>query len=203
MTPFVKMTALAAPIPGRNLDTDQIIPARFLKFDRSGGYGQFLFHDLRFTPEGQERPEFILNREPYRHAKVLVTEENFGCGSSREGAVYALCDHGVRGVIGPSFGDIFYNNALKNGLVPVRLPEDIVASLRETLMATPGAEVEIDLEARIVRLPDGSSHELEIDPFWRECIMKGLDEIELTWSYMEDIRRFEDAYLKDIPWINR
>ncbi|WP_201274052.1 3-isopropylmalate dehydratase small subunit [Microvirga brassicacearum] len=203
MQAFIKETALAAPIPGRNVDTDQIIPARFLKADRSAGYGPFLFHDLRFTPDGTEREDFVLNQEPHRQARILVTDENFGCGSSREGAVYALCDYGIKALIGPSFGDIFYNNALKNGLIPVRLPEEVVAGLRRELLTGPERGITIDLEAERVTFPDGTEHALAIDPFWRECIMKGVDEVELTLGYMPQIRDFEDRYLSEMRWINR
>jgi len=203
MQAIIKETALAAPIPGRNVDTDQIVPARFLKADRSAGYGRFLFHDLRFREDGSERDDFILNQEPYRHAKILVTDENFGCGSSREGAVYALYDYGIRAVIGPSFGDIFYNNALKNGLVPVKLPAETVDQLRAQLLADPHHPIVVDLEAEQVTLPDGSIHVLAIDPFWRECLMKGVDEIELTLGYMPQIREFENRYLAQMRWINR
>jgi 3-isopropylmalate/(R)-2-methylmalate dehydratase small subunit len=185
------------------LDTDQIVPARFLKTDRAAGYGQFLFHDLRFSPDGAERPEFILNAEPFRKARILVTEDNFGCGSSREGAVYALHDYGIKAIIGPSFGDIFHNNALKNGLVPVKLPEPIVAKLRQDLINGPNREITVDLEVQSVILPDGSDHALAIDPFWRECIMKGVDEIELTLGYMPKIEKFEQRYLEEMTWINR
>ena len=203
MQAIIKETALAAPIPGRNVDTDQIVPARFLKADRSAGYGRFLFHDLRFREDGSERDDFILNQEPYRHAKILVTDENFGCGSSREGAVYALYDYGIRAIIGPSFGDIFYNNALKNGLVPVKLSAETVDQLRAQLLADPHHPVVVDLEAERVTLPDGSIHVLAIDPFWRECLMKGVDEIELTLGYMPQIREFENRYLAQMRWINR
>jgi 3-isopropylmalate/(R)-2-methylmalate dehydratase small subunit len=203
MQAIIKETALAAPIPGRNVDTDQIVPARFLKADRSAGYGRFLFHDLRFREDGSERDDFILNQEPYRQAKILVTDENFGCGSSREGAVYALYDYGIRAIIGPSFGDIFYNNALKNGLVPVKLPAETVDQLRAQLLADPHHPIVVDLEAERVTLPDGSVHVLAIDPFWRECLMKGVDEIELTLGYMPQIREFENRYLAQMRWINR
>lgn len=203
MQAFIKETALAAPILGRNVDTDQIIPARFLKVDRTAGYGPYLFHDLRFTQDGVERDDFILNQEPYRNSRILVTDDNFGCGSSREGAVYALHDYGIKALIGPSFGDIFYNNALKNGLVPVKLPEDVVSNLRQDLLEGEARGITIDLEAQVVTLPDGTQHALVIDPFWRECIMKGVDEVELTLSYMPEIKVFEDQYLAEMRWIDR
>lgn len=201
MDAFIRETAIAAPLDGINIDTDQIIPARFLKCDRSQGYGRFLFHDLRFDSDGHEKADFILNQSPFREARILVADRNFGCGSSREGAVYALRDHGFRAVVAPSFGDIFYNNSLKNGLVPVRLPEDVVAALRRRLAEGPERSLSIDLEAERVTLPDGAAHRLELDPFWRECIMKGLDEIALTQSYMAEIERFEEQYLKESPWV--
>ena len=203
MRPFIRETAIAAPLPGRNLDTDQIIPARFLKHDRAEGYGRFLLHDLRFHADGSEREDFVLNRDPYRRAAILVTDENFGCGSSREGAVYALADYGVRALIGPSFGDIFYNNALKNGIVPAALPGEIVDVLRNQLERAPGAQATVDVEARRVILPDGAEHPFEIDAFWRECLLKGLDEIELTQSYLVEIESFEGTYLPASPWIAR
>jgi len=203
MQAFIKETALAAPILGRNMDTDQIIPARFLKMDRTAGYGPYLFHDLRFTQDGAERDDFILNQEPFRQSRILVTDDNFGCGSSREGAVYALHDYGIKALIGPSFGDIFYNNSLKNGLIPVKLPEDVVAKLRQDLLDGEARGITIDLGAELVTLPDGTEHALVIDPFWRECIMKGVDEVELTLSYMPEIKTFEDRYLAEMRWIDR
>ena len=203
MQAFIKETALGAPILGRNMDTDQIIPARFLKMDRTAGYGPYLFHDLRFTQDGAERDDFILNQEPFRQSRILVTDDNFGCGSSREGAVYALHDYGIKALIGPSFGDIFYNNSLKNGLIPVKLPEDVVAKLRQDLLDGEARGITIDLGAELVTLPDGTEHALVIDPFWRECIMKGVDEVELTLSYMPEIKTFEDRYLAEMMWIDR
>ncbi|WP_210495528.1 3-isopropylmalate dehydratase small subunit [Microvirga antarctica] len=203
MDAFIRETALAAPFEGSNVDTDQIIPARFLKVDRTVGYGSFLFHDLKFESDGTERPDFVLNQQPFRHARILVTDENFGCGSSREGAVYALSDYGIKALIGPSFGDIFYNNCLKNGLIPVRLPHDVVAGLREDLLRGPDREISIDLDSQVVTLPDGTLHNLEIDPFWRECIMKGVDEVELTLGYLPEIESFEARYLDEMKWINR
>lgn len=202
MQAFTKQTALAAVLPGENVDTDQVIRARFLKADRAEGYGQFLFHDLRFDAEGRERPGFVLNQAPFRDAKVLVVGENFGCGSSREGAVYALWDYGFRAVIGPSFGDIFYNNALKNGLLPVRLPAAEVEALRDAIGAGPDRAVTIDLQGEHVVLPRGKCAPLAIDPFWRECILKGLDEIELAFGHMSEIEKFERDHLARNPWID-
>jgi 3-isopropylmalate/(R)-2-methylmalate dehydratase small subunit len=200
MQPFTRHCGIAAPLEGRNVDTDQIVPARFLKSDRSAGYGRFLFHDLRLDGDGAERPDFVLNKDPFRAATILVADENFGCGSSREGAVYALADGGIRAVIAPSFGDIFYNNCLKNGIVPVALEGEIVGALRARLAAEPGREICVDLDALSVGEPGGVVHPFAIDPFWRECLMKGVDEIELTLQYTDRIEAFETEYRREMPW---
>lgn len=211
MTPLISLRAGAAPIDGRNVDTDQIIPARFLKADRGqpGGYGRYLFHDVRRDAQGNELPGFVLNQPMFRNAQILVAEHNFGCGSSREGAVYALADCGVRAVIAPSFGDIFFNNCLKNGLLPLRLDEQAVAGLMHQLhQATSEAQTQvgIDLDSQTVQWQAGQGsdmarHAFEIDPFWRECLMKGVDEIALTLSYLDQIGQFESRYWSDNPWI--
>src|SRR5262245_45381255 len=147
---FVRLTAVAAPLDLPNLDTDRIIPARFLRNPRSAGYGQYCFHDLRVAPDGSENADFVLNRPAYREARVLVAAENFGCGSSREGAVWALGGRGIRAVVAPSFGDIFHENCLRNGLLPVRLPAAVAADLRQALHSTPGATLTIDLPTQTV-----------------------------------------------------
>jgi 3-isopropylmalate/(R)-2-methylmalate dehydratase small subunit len=201
MEPFIRCCGAAAPLEGRNIDTDQIIPARFLKMDRAGGYGQFFFHDARFDESGNEKPDFVLNREPFRGAPIIVTDENFGCGSSREGAVYALHDYGVRAVIAPSYGDIFYNNCLKNGVVPVRLDRDTVVGLLESLAEGPDHELCVDLQELVVMAPGGARIPFAIDPFWRECLMKGVDEIELTLGYLDRIDAFERDYRAQMPWL--
>ena len=199
MQAFRRETARVAVLPGDNVDTDQIIPARFLKHDRAKGYGQFLFHDLRFDEKGQARPGFVLNE--VEDAKILVVGDNFGCGSSREGAVYALCDYGFRAVLGLSFGDIFYSNALKNGLIPVHLEPAAMDELRGALEAGPDLTITVDLEAERVILPGGTVAALPIDPFWRDCILEGLDEIGLTFGYGAEIDRFERQHLARQPWI--
>ena len=201
MEPFIRLTGVAAPIEGRNIDTDQILPARFLKADRAQGYGRYFFHDARFDGEGREKPDFVLNREPFRRATIVVTDDNFGCGSSREGAVYALHDFGVRSVIAPSFGDIFYNNCLKNGVVPVRLHRQVVTALLDRLQGEANPEITVDLEALEVTLPDGARHAFPLDPFWRECLMKGVDEIQLTLGYLDQIEAFERDYRRDMSWL--
>ncbi len=193
---FTTFTAVAAPYEPVNVDTDQIIPARFLKFPRSDGYGKFLFHDAR------EDPAFVLNRAPYGKARILVANANFGCGSSREGAAYAFYDSGFRSVIAPSFGDIFFNNCLKNGIVPVRLSEGICSDLRKKLLEQPGSELTVDLVAQEVR--DGAkAHPFAVDPFYREMLLEGVDEIGLTLSLAAEIEAFEKAYAEAAPWALR
>jgi 3-isopropylmalate/(R)-2-methylmalate dehydratase small subunit len=185
---FNTLTAIAAPLERTNLDTDQIIPARFLKFPRKDGYGKFLFHDLR------EDPAFILNRAPYDRARILVAAENFGCGSSREGAAYALFDAGFRALVAPSFGDIFYANCLQNGIVPARLASHTCAELRRLLAEKPGTELTIDLASQRVVAPDGSTYPFAVDEFHRVLLLEGLDEVELTLSRLPAIEAFERAY---------
>src|SRR5207302_768916 len=153
MEPFTRLDAVAAPMPVPNVDTDQIIPARFLRKSRKDGYGQYLFCDLRFAPDGTEKPGFVLNQAPYRGARILVADKNFGCGSSREHAVYALWDYGFRAVIAPSFGDIFFNNCFKNGLLPIVLPAERAGALRAELVRQPGAHLKVDLERQEVVAP--------------------------------------------------
>ena len=200
MEPFTRLTAIAAPYDPINCDTDRIIPARFLKFPRGGGYGQFLFHDIRRKGEAQD-PEFVLNRAPYDQARILVANTNFACGSSREGAVYALFDAGFRAVIAPSFGDIFFNNCLKNGVVPARLPAEVCADMRTQLTATPGATVTVDLQSLVVTGPDGAHHAFEIDGFFRELLLKGTDEVGLTLGLMPEIEAFEATHHARAGWI--
>jgi 3-isopropylmalate/(R)-2-methylmalate dehydratase small subunit len=201
MRGFIRDTALAAPLAGINIDTDQIIPARFMKRSRAEGYGQYLFHDHRFGPDGTARPDFVLNRPEFSGARILVAGRNFGCGSSRETAVYALVDFGIHVVLAPDFGDIFHSNALKNGLIPAALPEDVVNELRNALIAGPRREVTVDLEAQTVTLPGGDCYRFPIDAFWRECILKGVDEIDLTRGHLEQIEAFERRYEQDRPWV--
>lgn len=201
MQPFTRLTAIAAPYDPINVDTDQIIPARFLKYPRSGGYGQFLFHDVRRTDDGTQRSEFVLNQPQFRDAKILVANTNFACGSSREGAVYALSDVGIRSVVAPSFGDIFYNNCQKNGLVPVRLDAKVCDHLRALLAAKPGTELTVDLEQQLVIEPDGTQHAFTLDAFGREMILKGVDELGLTLSLLNEIEAFERSYQQQAPWV--
>lgn len=193
MKPFEHVRATGIPIPTPNMDTDQIIPARYLSRARNVGFADGLFHDIRFDADGAEKPDFILNREPYRQGKIVVAERNFACGSSREHAVWALADYGVRAVLAPSFGDIFYTNSLKNGLLPIRLPAEVIAGLLDQL-SREGGEIEIDLPAQKLRLPDGGEHEFEIDPYSKHCLLNGLDDIDFTLSQIEQIEAFEQRH---------
>ena len=195
MTPFADLTAVAAPLPRPNLDTDQILPARYLSLDRDKGtMGDVLFRDLRFTQDGAEREDFVLNQTPYRNAKIIVAERNFGCGSSREQAVWTIYDYGIRAMIAPSFGDIFRNNALKNGLLPIVLPEPAVIRLLGMLVERPGAEIGVNLASQAVTLPDGSRHAFDIDTFAKECMVNGLDELGYTLSLKDRIADFETNF---------
>jgi 3-isopropylmalate/(R)-2-methylmalate dehydratase small subunit len=195
------LTAIAAPLDLPNVDTDRIIPARFLRKPRSAGYGQFCFHDLRIRADGTEDPAFVLNRPAYREARILVAGENFGCGSSREGAVWALAGRGIRAVVAPSFGDIFAGNCLKNGLLPVVLPADAVGALSAALHREPGARIAIDLPAQTLAGPDGVVHRFGIDPFWKEALLDGLDEIGLTERRAAEIAAFEARHAAEWPWV--
>jgi 3-isopropylmalate/(R)-2-methylmalate dehydratase small subunit len=200
MEPFTRLSAVAAPIDIVNCDTDRILPARFLRKPRVAGYERWLFHDMRFDADGRERPEFVLNHPPYREAGILVAGANYGCGSSREQAVYAMYDYGIRCVIAPSFGDIHYGNALQNGFLPIVLPEADCARLRDQLHAEPGTRLTIDLPAQTVTGPDGAVHRFEIDPAAKERLVKGLDDVGLVMQHIERIEGFEDRYLQDQPW---
>jgi len=197
--PFTRLTGPAVPIDLPNVDTDRIIPARFLRKARGVDYARYLFHDVRFDANGGERPEFVLNEPSYRGARILVAAENFGCGSSREGAVWALSAYGIRCVIAPSFGDIFFENCGKNGVLAIRLPAPTVARLRRQLHDAPGAAMSVDLETQALVGPDGAHYEFEIDGFRKEALRRGLDEIDLTREYEDAIAAFERRRVGDAP----
>ncbi len=203
MTPFTTLTAVAAPLDLANIDTDRIIPVRFLRKLRSdrAGYDPYLFHDMRFDHAGREKPDFVLNQPAWRKAGILVAGANFGCGSSREGAVYALLDYGIRAVIAPSFGDIHYANELQNGMLPVTLPEEICRGLRDQLHARPGATLAIDLPAQTVTDTAGEAHPFMIDPVYKERLLKGLDDIGLVLEQLPAIETFEQNYHAAQPWL--
>jgi 3-isopropylmalate/(R)-2-methylmalate dehydratase small subunit len=201
MEPFVRLTAVAAPMDLPNVDTDRVIPARFLRRPREAGLGPFLFHDVRFTADGAPRADFVLNQPSYRDARILVTAENFGCGSSREMAVWALMDWGIRVVIGPSFGDIFFENCFKNGTLAVTLPPAVAAGLRETLRARPGAALTVDLETQTITGPDGRAIAFEIDAFRKQGLLSGQDEMEMTLARLPAIEAFEARRRDEMPWL--
>lgn len=201
MQPFTQVTVPAIALDQDSIDTDQIIPARFLKYPRAQGYGRFLFHDQRFEAKGSERPDFPLNRTEGRNAGIIVAAANFGCGSPREGAVYALADFGIRAVVAPSFGDIFYKNCLQNGLPPIRLAAPDAAELRRRIHAYPGQPMTVDLVGLSIWDPTGAQHPFTIDRFWRGALLKGLDEIRLTLSYGDRITDFEANYYAAMDWL--
>ncbi len=201
MQSFTQLTAIAAPIDLANVDTDKIIPARFLRKLRGPGYERLAFHDIRFDADGRENPGFVLNQPPYRNAKILVAGANFGCGSSREAAVYVLFDYGIRSVIAPSFGDIHYGNQLQNGMLPVMLSDEICQKLRSQLHAKPGAQIPVELEAQAVTGPDGATYRFEIEPNHKERLLKGLDDIGLVLQNIKEIEAFEQRHQSEMPWL--
>ena len=192
MESFVKHTGVVAPMDRVNVDTDQIIPKQFLKRIERTGFGQFLFFDWRFLEDGSPNPDFVLNRPGYEGASILVAGRNFGSGSSREHAPWALQDYGFRSIVAPNFGDIFYNNCLQNGILPVRLPEEAVARLISRAQDSPGSKVTVDLEAqRVWDDVEEVVESFEIDPFRRHSLMNGLDDIGLTLQHENRIADFE------------
>ncbi|HSB40243.1 MAG TPA: 3-isopropylmalate dehydratase small subunit [Methylomirabilota bacterium] len=201
MEPFTHLTAVAAPMDLPNIDTDRVIPARFLRRPREAGFGPLLFHDVRFGADGTPRADFVLNTTAYRDAKILVTAENFGCGSSREMAVWALMDYGIRVVIGPSFGDIFFENCFKNGALAVVLPTDVAAGLRRALHERPGATVTVDLPAQTITGPGGEAIRFEIDAFRKQGLLTGQDEVEMTLARLPAIEAFEARRRDEMPWL--
>jgi 3-isopropylmalate/(R)-2-methylmalate dehydratase small subunit len=194
--PFGVLTAIAVPLDRPNIDTDQIVPARFLRQPRSAGYENFLFRDLR-----EADPDFPLGQLAYRDARILVAADNFGCGSSREAAVWALAGSGLRAWIAPSFGDIFFENSFKNGILAITLPRERVAALRQQLAARPGATLTIDLAAQTVVAPDGQLDRFEIDPFRKACLLEGVDEIALTLKHEAAIAGYEERQRREMPWL--
>ena len=191
MEPIKTFTSKTVVLPSENIDTDQIIPARFLKATSKNGLGEKLFSDWRFTADGQEKADFALNQPAAKGARVLVAGDNFGCGSSREHAPWALYDYGFRAVISTSIADIFKNNSLKNGLLPITVD----AATHAKLLATPGAEVVVSLEDETVKLADGTSTKFSVDPFSRYCLLNGIDELQFLLSQEDDIKKFEEAPL--------
>jgi 3-isopropylmalate/(R)-2-methylmalate dehydratase small subunit len=201
MDKFTTLTAVAAPLPMQNIDTDKVIPARFLKTIKRTGLGVHLFDPLRYDNAGKERPDFILNQEPYRHAQILIAHENFGCGSSREHAPWALADFGIRCVIAPSFGDIFHNNSFKNGLLPIRLPREVCDALIEDAKLGGNARLTIDLQRQVVVRPNGEEVHFEIDPFRKHLLLNGLDDIGQTLQHAPKIDAYEKTRKSEQAWL--
>jgi 3-isopropylmalate/(R)-2-methylmalate dehydratase small subunit len=201
MEKFTRLSGVAAPINMINVDTDMIIPKQFLKTIKRSGLGAALFYELRFDEQGREKPEFVMNQPAYRGAPIIVAGDNFGCGSSREHAPWALLDYGVRCIIAPSFADIFANNTAKNGMLAVRLPEARVNELIRYLLELPGAEITVDLAAQTVRGPDGKVDTFEISPGAKHNLLNGLDEIGLTLEKADAIGAYEKRIAADRPWL--
>ncbi|MES0403805.1 MAG: 3-isopropylmalate dehydratase small subunit [Hyphomicrobium sp.] len=200
MDKFTKLTGVAAPLPMRNVDTDMIIPKQFLKTIKRTGLGKSLFFELRYDDAGKEISEFVLNQPAYRDATILVTGENFGCGSSREHAPWALLDFGFRCVIAPGFADIFYNNCFQNGILPIMLPQADVDKLMDDASRGANATITVDLESQEIRGPDGRAIKFDIDPFRKHCLLNGLDNIGLTMEKHEHIQAFEEKAAVAKPW---
>jgi 3-isopropylmalate/(R)-2-methylmalate dehydratase small subunit len=204
MQPFTTLTAIAAPLPIVNVDTDKIIPARHLKTIKRTGLGVALFETLRYRDDGSNREDFVLNREPYRRAEILIVGENFGCGSSREHAPWALLDFGIRCVIGPSFADIFFNNCFKNGILPVVLPQEQVDTLMREASAARDPTFTVDLEKQEIRRPTGNEvFTFEVDRFRKHCLLHGLDDVGLTMQKAPQIEDFEAKQRGAQPWLYR
>jgi len=203
MEPFTRLTAHAVPIDRPNVDTDQITPARYLQKPRSAPFADFLFRDLRFNADGSEKPDFVLNRPFARQARIVVAEDNFGCGSSREHAPWALDQFGFRAIIAPSYADIFFNNSFKNGLLPIVLPEVQVDQLFSEALAFPGYQLTIDLERQVVLKPGGEELPFEVQGFRKYCLLNGFDDIGLTLRHADKIKAFEAERLTQKPWLAR
>jgi 3-isopropylmalate/(R)-2-methylmalate dehydratase small subunit len=201
MDKFTTLSGVAAPLPMINVDTDMIIPKQFLKTIKRTGLGKHLFEEMRYEMDGKEKPDFVLNKPAWRQAKILVAGANFGCGSSREHAPWALLDFGIRCVIAPSFADIFYNNCFKNGILPITLPQEEIDKLMDDAERGANAIVSIDLEKQEIRGPDGGCIRFDLDPFRKHCLLNGLDDIGLTLEKASAIDGFEGKNKAGQPWL--
>lgn len=201
MDKFTTLTGVAAPLPLRNIDTDMIIPKQFLKTIKRTGLGKSLFYEMRYDQEGKEIADFVLNQPAYRTATILVTGENFGCGSSREHAPWSLLDFGIRCIIAPDFADIFYNNCFQNGILPIKLPQSEVDKLMDDASRGANATLTVDLEKQEIRGPDGGVIKFDIDPFRKHCLLNGLDAIGLTLEKKQAIEKFEEATAASRSWL--
>lgn len=201
MDKFTTLTGIAAPLDLINIDTDMIIPKQFLKTIHRTGLGKNLFDEMRYNDDGSDVKDFVLNREPFTGAQILVAGDNFGCGSSREHAPWALLDFGIRCVIAPSFADIFYNNCFKNGVLPIKLPREVVDSLMEKADRGGNATFTVDLVDQKIVDPDGTEHSFDVDEFRRHCMLNGLDDIALTLQKDDKIKAYEDSRGSEAPWV--
>ena len=193
MEPFKQLTGVVAPLDRLSVDTDQIVPKQFLKLVQRSGFGEFLFYDWRFDSDGKPKAEFVLNDERYKSARILLARSNFGCGSSREHAVWALSDYGFKVLIAPSYADIFYNNCFKNGILPITVTESVVDGLFRDVLRQGVYVLSIDLDRQTIRKPTGEDISFEIDPFRKKCLLEGLDDIALTLQYEEKISAYEEG----------
>ena len=191
MQPFTSLDEVAVPLLEANINTDQLLPSRYLRKQRAEGFGQYLFRDLRYRDAEQERADFVLNQAPYRAAKIIVASTNFGCGSSREMAVWAIADYGIRVLISSRFADIFYNNCFKNGLLPIVLPTEAIEALQKFLLQSPGRTLHVDLNAQQVKSKDGQCYNFEIHPFNKKCLLQGVDAIDYTLQFVDKIEAYE------------
>lgn len=201
MDKFKDLTGVAAPLPMANVDTDKIIPKQFLKTIKRSGLKDGLFYELRYDADGTRLDDFVLHRAPYDQASILVAGDNFGCGSSREHAPWALLDFGIRCVIAPSFADIFYNNCFKNGILPVALPKEQVEALMAIAEDAGNPELTVDLAAQEIRGPNGITFPFELDAFRKQCLLEGLDDIGLTLQKEADISAYEESHKQSMPWL--
>ena len=201
MEKFTKLTGVAAPMPIRNIDTDMIIPKQFLKTIKREGLGKNLFDEMRYLDDGSENPDFVLNKPAYRKASIIVAGDNFGCGSSREHAPWALNDFGIKVIISTSFADIFYNNSFKNGMLPIKVDEQTLAKLMDDAERGSNATLTINLETQTIEGPDGGVVNFEIDPFRKQCLLEGLDDIGLTMKKSTKIDEYEQKQKTLQPWL--
>jgi 3-isopropylmalate/(R)-2-methylmalate dehydratase small subunit len=203
MLPFTILTAVAAPLEIAKIDTGMILPGRYMRRHRRPGhdYGEAFLYDLHFDETGEPRPDFVLNDPAYRKAKILVTDSDFGCGSSREGAVFAVMDYGLRALVGPSFGEIFQVNCIQNGILAITLAEEIVHGLWRHLRARPGAEITIDLPNQTLIAPDGAKHAFDFSPLRKDRLVRGIDVVDVTLEYLDKIEAFEAQRRARMPWL--
>ena len=201
MDKFTTLTGIAAPMPLVNIDTDMIIPKQFLKTIHRSGLGKNLFEEMRYHPDGTENPDFVLNKPAWRESQIIVAGDNFGCGSSREHAPWALLDYGIRAVISTSFADIFYNNCFKNGILPIVLPAEAVEALMKDAENGANARLTVDLESQTVTGADGTAYHFDIDPHRKHCLLNGLDDIGLTMEKAPAIQAYETRIAQSQPWV--